>query len=158
MIGAIQLTGTERIDGGDSISPLARVSSWDFLRLGHCGRPSACTGIGADTATHARYLCKGDYDDGGTFIASARRQLGNRTRCVGQELFKGDRAMGVEASLRGIEDECRAHAQRAARPASSTVGCMSGGGRPSNSMTRWIVMPGIDLQTAVGTAVCGKES
>ena len=57
---------------------------------------------GEARGTHARYLCKGDYDDGGQYClgfggASVDRRLG-------QELLRVISPFGVEASLRAIEE------------------------------------------------------
>src|SRR5213078_1664077 len=54
------------------------------------------------TGTNARYLCKGDYDDGGQYClgfggASVDRRLG-------QEVLKVISPLGVEASLKALEE------------------------------------------------------
>ena len=71
------------------------------LRCGHCGRKLHVRYWGG-RGTHARYLCKGDYDDGGQYClgfggASVDRRLG-------QELLKVISPLGVEASLRALEE------------------------------------------------------
>src|SRR5580692_10698602 len=72
-----------------------------LLRCGHCGRKLHVRYWGGH-GTHARYLCKGDFDDGGQYCigfggASVDRRLG-------QELLKAISPLGVEASLKAIEE------------------------------------------------------
>src|SRR5262252_4208 len=72
-----------------------------LLRCGHCGRKLHGRYWGG-RGTNARYLCKGDYDDGGQYClgfggASVDRRLG-------QELLKVISPFGVEASLRALEE------------------------------------------------------
>jgi DNA invertase Pin-like site-specific DNA recombinase len=72
-----------------------------LLRCGRCGRKLHVRYWGG-TGTNARYLCKGDYDDGGQYClgfggASVDRRLG-------QELLKVTSPLGVEASLRALEE------------------------------------------------------
>ena len=72
-----------------------------LLRCGQCGRKLHVRYWGG-TGTNARYLCKGDYDDGGQYClgfggASVDRRLG-------QELLKVTSPLGVEASLRALEE------------------------------------------------------
>src|SRR4030081_1521984 len=72
-----------------------------LLRCGHCGRKLHVRYWGG-SGTHARYLCKGDYDDGGQYClgfggASVDRRLG-------QELLKVISPLGVDASLRALEE------------------------------------------------------
>lgn len=72
-----------------------------LLRCGHCGRKLHVRYWGG-TGTNARYLCKGDYDDGGQYCigfggASVDRRLGH-------ELMKVVSPLGVEASLRALEE------------------------------------------------------
>src|SRR6266566_1052258 len=71
-----------------------------LIRCGHCGRKLHVRYWGG-RGTHARYLCKGDYDDGGQYCIG----FGGSSvdRCVGQELLKVISRFGVEASLRAIE-------------------------------------------------------
>jgi hypothetical protein len=52
--------------------------------------------------TNARYLCKGDYDDGGQYCIGFGGGLVDRL--VGQELLKVIAPLGVEASLRALEE------------------------------------------------------
>ena len=64
--------------------------------------------------TNARYLCKGDYDDGGQYCIG----FGGASvdRLLGQELLKVISQFGVEASLRAMEELSAGDAaQRAAR-------------------------------------------
>lgn len=72
-----------------------------LLRCGHCGRKLHVRYWGG-RGTNARYLCKGDYDDGGQYCigfggASVDRRLG-------QELLRVISHLGVEASLRALEE------------------------------------------------------
>ena len=72
-----------------------------LLRCGHCGRKLHVRYWGG-RGTHARYLCKGDYDDGGQYClgfggASVDRRLS-------QELLRGISPFGAEASLRALEE------------------------------------------------------
>src|ERR1700728_3313369 len=72
-----------------------------LLRCGHCGRKLHVRYWGG-TGTHARYLCKGDYDDGGRYCigfggASVDRRFS-------QELLKVISRFGVEASLKAINE------------------------------------------------------
>src|SRR5215469_13564942 len=72
-----------------------------LLRCGLCGRKLHVRYWGG-RGTHARYLCIGDYDDGGQYClgfggASVDRRLG-------QELLQVISPLGVEASLRALEE------------------------------------------------------
>jgi hypothetical protein len=72
-----------------------------LLRCGHCGRKLHVRYWGG-RGTNARYLCKGDYDDGGQYClgfggASVDRRLG-------EELLKVISPLGVEASLKALEE------------------------------------------------------
>jgi hypothetical protein len=72
-----------------------------LLRCGHCGRKLHVRYWGG-RGTNARYLCKGDYDDGGQYCigfggASVDRRLS-------QELLKVISHLGVDASLQAIEE------------------------------------------------------
>jgi hypothetical protein len=72
-----------------------------LLRCGHCGRKLHVRYWGG-RGTHARYLCKGDYDDGGKYCigfggASVDRRLS-------EELLKMITPFGLEASLKAIEE------------------------------------------------------
>src|SRR6266496_188103 len=83
-----------------------------LLRCGHCGRKLHVRYWGG-TGTNARYLCKGDYDDGGQYCIG----FGGATvdRRLGQELLKVMSPFGVEASVKAIAELSSAEfAQRAA--------------------------------------------
>ena len=72
-----------------------------LLRCGHCGRKLHVRYWGG-SGTNARSLCKGDYDDGGQYClgfggASVDRRLG-------QEVIKVISPLGVEASLKALEE------------------------------------------------------
>jgi hypothetical protein len=72
-----------------------------LLRCGHCGRKLHVRYWGA-RGTHARYLCKGEFDDGGTYCigfggASVDRRLG-------KELLQLISPLGLDASLRALEE------------------------------------------------------
>jgi DNA invertase Pin-like site-specific DNA recombinase len=71
-----------------------------LLRCGHCGRKLHVRYWGA-RGTHARYLCRGDHDDGGPYCIGFGGALVDRR--LGQELLKVISPLGVEASLRAIE-------------------------------------------------------
>jgi hypothetical protein len=82
-----------------------------LLRCGHCGRKLHVRYWGG-SGTHARYLCKGDYDDGGQYCigfggASVDRRFS-------QELLKVISSFGVEASLKAIEELCSGDAAQRA--------------------------------------------
>src|SRR5262249_1175138 len=82
------------------------------LRCGHCGRKLHVRYWGG-TGTHARYLCRGDYDDGGQYCIG----FGGATvdRRLVQELLNVISPLGVEASLKAIQEiSCGDAAQRAA--------------------------------------------
>jgi hypothetical protein len=83
-----------------------------LLRCGHCGRKLHVRYWGGH-GTNARYLCKGDYDDGGQYCIGFGG--GSVDRRVGQELLKVIAPLGVEASLRALEElSASGAAQRAA--------------------------------------------
>ncbi|MGA9243099.1 MAG: recombinase family protein [Silvibacterium sp.] len=72
-----------------------------LLRCGHCGRKLHVRYWGA-RGTHARYLCKGEFDDGGPYCigfggASVDRRLN-------KELLQVISPLGVDASLRALEE------------------------------------------------------
>src|SRR5262247_3391964 len=72
-----------------------------LLRCGHCGRKLHVRYWGG-RGTNARYLCKGDYDDGGRYClgfggASVDRRLG-------EEVLKVISPLGLEASLRALDE------------------------------------------------------
>src|SRR5277367_4811799 len=72
-----------------------------LLRCGHCGRKLHVRYWGG-RGTNARYLCKGDYDDGGQYCLGIGGAAVDRR--VGQELLKAIAPLGVEASLRALEE------------------------------------------------------
>src|SRR6266852_5583077 len=72
-----------------------------LLRCGHCGRKLHVRYWGG-TGTNARYLCRGDYDDGGQYCIGFGGALVDRR--VGQELLKVISPLGAEASLRALEE------------------------------------------------------
>src|SRR6202023_1659979 len=72
-----------------------------LLRCGRCGRKLHVRYWGG-RGTNARYLCKGDYDDGGQYCIGFGG--GSVDRRVGQELLKVIAPLGVEASLRALEE------------------------------------------------------
>ena len=83
-----------------------------LLRCGHCGRKLHVRYWGG-TGTHARYLCKGDFDDGGQYCIG----FGGATvdRRLTEELLKVISPFGLQASLRAIEElSSNETAQRAA--------------------------------------------
>jgi DNA invertase Pin-like site-specific DNA recombinase len=83
-----------------------------LLRCGHCGRKLHVRYWGS-RGTHARYHCKGDYDDGGQYCIGFGG--GSVDRRVGQELLKAITPLGVQASLRALEElSAGGNAQRAA--------------------------------------------
>src|SRR6266550_3123855 len=72
-----------------------------LLRCGHCGRKLHVRYWGG-RGTNARYLCKGDYDDGGQYC----QRFGGASvdRRLSQELLKVISPLGIEASLRALEE------------------------------------------------------
>ena len=83
-----------------------------LLRCGHCGRKLHVRYWGG-TGTHARYLCKGDYDDGGRYCIG----FGGATvdRRLSTELLKVISPFGIAASLKAMDElSCGEAAQRAA--------------------------------------------
>jgi DNA invertase Pin-like site-specific DNA recombinase len=71
-----------------------------LLRCGHCGRKLHVRYWGG-RGTNARYLCKGDYDDGGQYCIGFGGSSVDRR--VGQEVMKVTSPLGAEASLRALE-------------------------------------------------------
>ena len=72
-----------------------------LLRCGHCGRKLHVRYWGG-TGTNARYLCKGDYDDGGQYcIGFGGATVDHR---ISAEVLKVISPLGVAASLRAIEE------------------------------------------------------
>jgi DNA invertase Pin-like site-specific DNA recombinase len=83
-----------------------------LLRCGRCGRKLHVRYWGG-TGTHARYLCKGDYDDGGQYCIGFGGAMVDRR--LSEELLKVISRLGVEASLKSIEELSSGEAaQRAA--------------------------------------------
>jgi DNA invertase Pin-like site-specific DNA recombinase len=72
-----------------------------LLRCGHCGRKLHVRYWGG-RGTNARYLCKGDYDDGGQYCIGFGG--GSVDRRVGQEVLTVLSPLGVEASLRALDE------------------------------------------------------
>jgi DNA invertase Pin-like site-specific DNA recombinase/uncharacterized protein YifE (UPF0438 family) len=72
-----------------------------LLRCGHCGRKLHVRYWGG-RGTHARYVCKGDYDDGGQYCIGFGGSSVDRR--LGQELLQVIAPLGVEASLRALEE------------------------------------------------------
>src|SRR6266850_6137548 len=72
-----------------------------LIRCGHCGRKLHVRYWGG-RGTHARYLCKGDYDDGGQYCIGFGGSLVDRK--LSEELLNVISRFGVEASLRAIEE------------------------------------------------------
>src|SRR6202140_3673728 len=72
-----------------------------LLRCGHCGRKLHVRYWGG-SGTHARYLCKGNYNDGGPFcIVFGGPSVDRR---FSHELLKVISRFGVEASLKAIDE------------------------------------------------------
>jgi DNA invertase Pin-like site-specific DNA recombinase len=72
-----------------------------LLRCGHCGRKLHVRYWGG-TGTNARYLCKGDYDDGGQYcIGFGGATVDHR---ISDEVLKVISPLGVAASLKAIEE------------------------------------------------------
>src|ERR1700726_2855153 len=89
--------------GDESMAPIRAGQGLlaGLLRCGHCGRKLHVRYWGG-RGTNARYLCKGDYDDGGQYClgfggASVDRRLG-------EEVLKMISPLGVEASLKALEE------------------------------------------------------
>src|ERR1700760_504849 len=83
-----------------------------LLRCGHCGRKLHVRYWGG-TGTNARYLCKGDFDDGGQYCIG----FGGATvdRRISDEVLTVISPLGVAASLKAIEElKAGDTAQRAA--------------------------------------------
>jgi hypothetical protein len=72
-----------------------------LLRCGHCGRKLHVRYWGG-TGTNARYLCKGDYDDGGQYCIGFGG--GKVDRRIGDEVLRVISPLGAAASLRAIEE------------------------------------------------------
>jgi Recombinase zinc beta ribbon domain len=72
-----------------------------LLRCGHCGRKLHVRYWGG-TGTHARYLCKGDYDDGGQYCIGFGGSMVDRR--ISEELLRVISPLGVDASLKALEE------------------------------------------------------
>src|SRR5256886_388171 len=72
-----------------------------LLRCGHCGRKLHVRYWGG-SGTNARYLCKGDYDDGGQYCLGFGGVSVDRR--LGEELLKVISPVGVEASLHALDE------------------------------------------------------
>lgn len=72
-----------------------------LLRCGHCGRKLHVRYWGA-RGTHARYLCKGTYDDGGQYCIGFGGASVDRR--VGDALLEVISPLGLDASLRAIAE------------------------------------------------------
>ena len=72
-----------------------------LLRCGHCGRKLHVRYWGG-RGTNARYLCKGDFDDGGQYCIGFGGSSVDRR--VGQAVLKVIAPLGVEACLRALEE------------------------------------------------------
>src|SRR6516162_9866926 len=70
-----------------------------LLRCGHCGRKLHVRYWGG-RGINARYLCKGDYDDGGQYCIGFGG--GAVDRRLGQEVLKVISPLGIEASVKAI--------------------------------------------------------
>jgi DNA invertase Pin-like site-specific DNA recombinase len=72
-----------------------------LLRCGHCGRKLHVRYWGG-RGTNARYLCKGEFDDGGRYCIGFGGVSVDRR--LSKELLKVISPLGVEASLRALEE------------------------------------------------------
>ena len=72
-----------------------------LLRCGRCGRKLHVRYWGG-TGTNARYLCRGDYDDGGQYCLGFGGAMVDRR--ISEELLKVISPLGVEASLKAIAE------------------------------------------------------
>jgi hypothetical protein len=72
-----------------------------LLRCGHCDRKLHVRYWGG-TGTNARYVCKGDYDDGGQYCIGFGGAMVDRR--FSEELLKAISRYGVQASLKAIEE------------------------------------------------------
>ncbi len=70
-----------------------------LLRCGHCGRKLHVRYWGG-RGINARYLCRGDYDDGGQYCIGFGG--GAVDRRLGQEVLKVISPLGIEASVKAI--------------------------------------------------------
>src|SRR6267378_7684151 len=72
-----------------------------LIRCGHCGRKLHVRYWGG-RGTHARYVCKGDYDDGGRYCIGFGGALVDRR--MSQEVLNVISRFGLQASLKAIEE------------------------------------------------------
>ena len=72
-----------------------------LLRCGHCGRKLQVRYWGG-RGTNARYLCKGEFDDGGRYCIGFGGVSVDRR--LSKELLKVISPLGVEASLRALDE------------------------------------------------------
>ena len=72
-----------------------------LLRCGHCGRKLHVRYWGG-RGTNARYLCKGDFDDGGQYCIGFGGSMVDRR--LSEEVLKAISPLGVKASLKAIDD------------------------------------------------------
>jgi hypothetical protein len=68
----------------------------ELLRCGHCGRKLHVRYWGG-TGTNARYVCKGDYDDGGQYCIGFGGAMVDRR--FSEELLKTISRYGAQASV-----------------------------------------------------------
>lgn len=86
-----------------------------LVRCGHCGRKLHVRYWGK-SGTSARYLCKGEFDAGGDYCLGFGGTVVDRR--FGEEILKAISPLGIEASLKAIEElstgenECRNSFQR----------------------------------------------
>lgn len=72
-----------------------------LLRCGHCGRKLHVRYWGG-RGTNARYLCRGDFDDGGQYCIGFGGSMVDRR--FSEEVLKAISPLGVKASLKAIDD------------------------------------------------------
>src|SRR3954453_20369090 len=72
-----------------------------LLRCGHCGRKLHVRYWGG-RGTNARYLCKGDFDDGGQYCIGFGGSMVDRR--FSEEVLKAISPLGVKATLKAIDD------------------------------------------------------
>ena len=72
-----------------------------LLRCGHCGRKLHVRYWGG-RGTNARYLCRGDFDDGGQYCIGFGGSMVDRR--LSEEVLKAISPLGVKASLKAIDD------------------------------------------------------
>src|SRR5215469_12132528 len=114
-----------------------------LLRCGHCGRKLHVRYWGG-RGTNARYLCKGDYDGGGQYCIGFGGSSVDRR--VGEELLKAIAPLGVEASLRALEELSAGGAAQRAALSRKLEQLVYEAKKAFEQYERW--MPGIDLQPA----------